>query len=220
MQCTPFRVVKFIPIECSGFHEAWLNAVFHEVWRNGTLLNAVDFMQRHSMQWISCSMIECSRFYAAWPKASRLNAEYSMPCGAMDPDCMQWSPCSVMNAWIPCSLVKCIPIECSGLHAAWLNAVDSMQGEEMEPYLMQWIPCSMIECSGFLQHYWMQWIPCTLEKCILIECSGFHAAWLNAVDSMQLGKMPPVWMQWIPCSVIDISVFHAAWRKGTLLIAV
>ena len=26
------------------------------------------------MQWIPCSMIECSGFYAAWPKASRLNA--------------------------------------------------------------------------------------------------------------------------------------------------
>ena len=79
------------------------------------------------MQWILCTMaqsilIECSGVHGAL-----LNAEYSMHCGAMDPDCMQWSPCSVMNAWIPCSLVKCIPIECSGFHAASLNAVDSMQ---------------------------------------------------------------------------------------------
>ena len=48
-----------------------------------------------------------------------------MHCGAMDPDCMQWSRCSEAQS---------IPIECSGLHAAWLNAVDSMQREEMEPY--------------------------------------------------------------------------------------
>ena len=152
----------------------------------------------------------------------------------MDPDCMQWSPCSE---------AKGIPIECSGFHAAWLNAVDSMQGEEMEPYLMQWIPCSMIECSGFMQHYWMQWIPCTLEKCILIEWSGFHAAWcnwyrlnawipcsviectvfyaalrnssrVNAVDYMQLGQKNPDWMQWIPCSVIECSGFHAAWLNA------
>ena len=80
-------------------------------------------MDPDCMQWSPCSEaqcipMECSGFYAAWPKASRLNAEYSMPCGAMDPDCMQWSPCSVMNTWIPCSLVKCIQIECSGLHAA------------------------------------------------------------------------------------------------------
>ena len=153
MQCTPFRVVKFIPIECSGFHSAWLNAVVHEVWRNGTLLNAVDFMQRHSMQWISCSMIECSRFYAAWPKASQLNAEYSMPCGAMDPDCMQWSPCSE---------AQCIPIECSVFYAAWpkasrWNAVDSMQ------------------------RVWMQCTPFRVVKFIPIECSGSHSAWLNAV---------------------------------------
>ena len=73
--------------------------------------------------------MECSGFHAA-----SLNAEDSMHCGAMDPDCMQWSPCSVMNAWIPGSLVKCILIECSGFHAACLNAVYAMQREEMEPY--------------------------------------------------------------------------------------
>ena len=64
--------------------------------------------------------IECSGFHAA-----SLNAEDSMHCGAMDPDCMQWSPCSEAQG---------IPIEFSGFHAALLNAVDSMQREEMEPY--------------------------------------------------------------------------------------
>ena len=106
------------------------------------------------MQWILCSMIECSGFHAA-----SLNAEESMQCGAMDHDSMQWNRCSE---------VQCIPIECSGFYAAWpkasrlnvwipfiviefsvlhaacsnasrLNAVESMQCEEMEP----------IECSGF-----------------------------------------------------------------------
>ncbi|MFW2061573.1 hypothetical protein, partial [Acinetobacter baumannii] len=62
--------------------------------------------------------IECSGVHAA-----SMNAEYSMHFGAMDPDCMQWSPCSE---------AQCIPIECSGFYAAWpkasrLNAVDSMQ---------------------------------------------------------------------------------------------
>ena len=71
-------------------------------------------MQHDGMQWILCSMaqcipIECSGFYAAWPKGSRL------------------------NVWIPF-----IVIEFSVLHAAWsnasrLNAVESMQCEEMEP---------------------------------------------------------------------------------------
>ena len=64
---------------------------------------------------------------------------------------------------------------------------------------------------------WMQWNPCSLVKCIPIECSGFHAAWLNAVDSMQPGKMHPYWMHWIPCSVIEFSVFQAAWSNGSLL---
>ena len=134
MQCNPCRVVKCIPIECSGFHAAWLNAVYsmqreemEPNWMQGfyaALLNAVD----------SKSKIECSGFYAAWPKASRLNAVDSMHC-----DWMQWTPCSK---------VECIPIECRGFHAAWLNAVYSMQREEMEPNWMQ----------GFMQHYWMQWI--------------------------------------------------------------
>ena len=92
-----------------------------------------------------------------------MNAEYSMHFGAMDPDYMQWSPCSE---------AQCIPIECSGLYAAWpkasrLNAVDSMH------------------CDG------MQCNPCNEEKCIPIECSGFHAAWLSAVDSMQGAVMEP-----------------------------
>ena len=90
-----------------------------------------------------------------------------MHCGAMDPDCMQWSPCSEAQS---------IPIECSGLYAAWpktsrLNAVDSMQRGPMDLERMQWIPCSVV-----------QWI--------LIERSGLHASWcngsqLNAVNSMQ-----------------------------------
>ena len=119
----------------------------------------------------SCRIIECSGFFAAWPKASRLNAVESMQC-----DWMQW---------IPCSLVKCILFECRGIHAAWLNAVYSMQYEEMEPYWMRGILCSMLEWSGFLHNNWMQWIFCSMAQSIPIECSGFHAAWLNAVESMQ-----------------------------------
>jgi hypothetical protein len=42
-----------------------------------------------------------------------------------------------------------------------------MPREEMEPYGMQWILCSMIECSGF------------------------HAAYLKAVDFMQHGPKHP-----------------------------
>ena len=46
----------------------------------------------------------------------------------------------------------------------------------------------------------MQSIPYSLVKWIPIKFRGAHAAWLNAVDSMQSGKMHPYWMQWIPCS--------------------
>ena len=67
--------------------------------------------------------VECIGFHAA-----ALNAEYSMHCGAMDPDYMQWSPCSE---------AQCILIERSAYHAVWLNgsrlnAVDSMQCGAMD----------------------------------------------------------------------------------------
>ena len=71
-----------------------------------------------------------------------------------------------------------------------------------------------------MQHDWMQWIPCRLVKFILIEWSGFHAVGLNAVDSMQPGKMHPDWMQWIAWSVIECRVFHSLWCNGSQLCAV
>ena len=69
-----------------------------------------------------------------------------------------------------------------------------------------------------------------MVKCIPIERSVFHAAWLNgsrlnAVDSMQRGPMDLERLQWIPCSVvqwilIERSGFHALWRNGSQLNAV
>ena len=69
-----------------------------------------------------------------------------------------------------------------------------------------------------------------MVKCLPIERSVFHEAWLNgsrlnAVDSMQRGPMDLERMQWIPCSVvqwilIERSGFHAFWRNGSQLNAV
>ena len=148
MQWIPCSVV-----ECSGFHAGW---------RNGTLLNAVDFMQHDWMQWIPCSMIACSGFYAPWPKASRLIAVDSM-----------------QRHWIqriPCIVAQWIPIVCSGVHAvrpnaSQLNAVDYMQHGPKHP---DWV-------SGF-HAVWCNWfslnalIPCIKAQCFLIECTRFHAA--------------------------------------------
>ena len=129
MRWIPCSVKEWNPIECSGFHAAW---------RNGTLLNAVDFMQhgpKHPdrMQWIPCIVIEWSVIHAAWLNASRLNAVYSIQ--------RDWMKC------IPCSVTKWNPIECSGFYAARLNAVDFMQHGPMHPDWMQWITCIVIECS-------------------------------------------------------------------------
>ena len=55
-----------------------------------------------------------------------------------------------------------------------------------------------------MQHDWMQWILCSMAQCFPIECSGFHAAWFNAVDSMQLEKLKP----------IECFGFHAEWFKA------
>ena len=162
------------------------------------------------MQWIPCSMMECSAFYAAWPNASRLNAVDFMQHG---PKHLDWM---------------------CGFHSLWLNSVCSMQRVQMHPDWMQWSLCSVkkwnpLNVVDFMQHDWMQWIPC-----IMIECSLFYAAWpkasrLNAVDSMQRH-----WMKRIPCIVVQqiqivyggvhaawwMHGFHAAWLNASRLNAV
>ena len=159
------------------------------------------------MQWIPCSMMECSGFNAAWPNASRLNAVDFMQHG---PKHLHWM---------------------CGFHSLWLNSVCSMQRVQMHPDWMQWSLCSVkkwnpIECSGFyaawfnavdsMQHVWMQWILCSMAQSIPIECSGFHAASLNEEDSMHCGAKDPDCMQWSRCSEaqiipIECSGFHALW---------
>ena len=100
-----------------------------------------------------------------------------------------------------------------------------------------------------MQHDWMKWIPCSMKKWNPIECRGFYAAWLNAVDSfsmiewsgffaawpqtsrlnamdsMQRGEMHPDWTQCIQCSVakwipIQCSGFYEAWPNWSQLNAV
>ena len=62
-----------------------------------------------------------------------------------------------------------------------------------------------------MQCDWVQCDPCSMKKWNPIECSGFYASRLNAVDFMQHD-----WMQWIPCSLVKCIPlkccgFHAAW---------
>ena len=88
-----------------------------------------------------------------------------MHCGAMDPDCMQWSPCSEAQGipiecsglYAACSMAQNIPIECSGFHAASLNADDSLHFGAMDPDGMHWSPFSEAQCIplnavDFMQH--------------------------------------------------------------------
>ena len=51
----------------------------------------------------------------------------------------------------------------------------------------------------------MQWIQWSSVKCIPSEWSGIHAAWLNAVDSIQCGE----------CIPIECRIFHAALCIGS-----
>ena len=163
------------------------------------------------MQWIPCSVVECSGFHAGWRNGTLLNAvvffaAWFNAVESTQHDCMQW----IYAAWPKASRfnavdsmqrdgMKCIPysvklwniIVGSGFYAAWLSAVDSMKHD-----WMQWILCSMaqsipIEYSGFHEASMNARIPCIFVQWIPIECSEFHAAWLNAVHSMQHGKMHP-----------------------------
>ena len=170
MRWIPCSVKEWNPIECSGFHAAW---------RNGTLLNAVDFMQHgpkhpdsNLMQWIPCIKIQCCGFNAALWNGSRVNAVDSMQCGPMDPDWMEWIPWSM--------------IECSGFNAEWcivsrLNEVDSMQLGVIDIDWMHGFHAVWLNALYSMQHCeihpeWMQWITCSLAKWIPMECSGFIAA--------------------------------------------
>ena len=169
MQWIPCSGVKWIPIECSGFHAAWPNWSW-------------------LMHWITCGMIECTGFHAALWNTSRENAVDCMQRCEIHPEWMQW---------IACSVGQCIQVACSGIHAACcnryrLNAVDSLQNCVIDT---NWAVDSMHQDS-------MQWIQCSIVKWIPIECSGFHAAWLNAVDSNQSGAMYLHWMKRIPCSLV------------------
>ena len=71
----------------------------------------------------------------------------------------------------------------------------------------------------------MQWMLGSMAQSIPIECSGLHAASLNAEDSMHCGAMDPDYMQWSLCSeaqciTIECSGFYAAWPKASRLNAV
>ena len=76
-----------------------------------------------------------------------------------------------------------------------------------------------------MQRRWMQWNLLSMAQSILIECSGFHAAWsvgtlLNAVDFMQHGPKHPDWVHWIQWSIIECRGFHALCCNWSLLYAV
>ena len=159
------------------------------------------------MQWSPCNEaqcipIECSGFYAAWPKVSRFNAVDSM-----QRDWMQW---------IPCSMKKWNPIECGGFYAACLNEVDSCRIIECSGFFAAWPKASRLNAVDSMQRHWMQNIPYILVHRIAFVCSGVHAtrpnaSRLNAVDCMQHGPKHPDGMQWIPCIVIECSELHATW---------
>ena len=137
------------------------------------------------MQWIPCSVIECSGLHAALQNASCLNAVDSLQ--------HDWMQC------IPCSMKKWNPIECGGFYAAFLNAVDSCGIIECRVFYAAWPKASRLNAVDSMQRDWMQWSPCSEAQCILIECSAYYAVWLNwsrlnAVDSMQCGAVDSDWM--------------------------
>ena len=143
------------------------------------------------MQWIPCSVVECSGFHAGCINGTLLNAvvffaAWFNAVESTQHDCMQWiyaawpkasrfnAVDSIQRHWmqsIPCIVAQWIPIICSGVHAARpsasrLNAVDCMQHGPKLPDWMQWIRCIVMECS-------------------VIHATRKNASRLNAVDSMQ-----------------------------------
>ena len=71
----------------------------------------------------------------------------------------------------------------------------------------------------------MQWILCSMAQSILIECTGFNGASLNAEDSMHCVAIDPYCMQWsqwseAKCIPIECTGLYAAWPKASQLNAV
>ena len=163
MQCTSCSVVKCIPMECSGFH------------------------------------------------AASLNADYSMHCGAMDPDCMQWSPCSEG---------QCILIDCSGFNAASLNAEDSMHCCTMDPDFMRWSPC-----SASSQHRWIL-NPLSEARngiCVLMDASQIRSPLSHDGNSQHtftklLDLVTCSWLCWWSWLATEAATRElppeACWRRG------
>ena len=96
--------------------------------------------------------------------------------------------------------IHCIQSGCFGPCCIKSTAFNHAAWNPLHSTMLNKIPC--IKYSSISSRCMAQIIP--------IECSGFHALWLNAVNSMQPCKMNPDWMQLIPCSVIKYSRFHTA----------
>eukprot|EP01115_Flamella_aegyptia_P010744 TRINITY_DN48245_c0_g1_i3.p4 TRINITY_DN48245_c0_g1~~TRINITY_DN48245_c0_g1_i3.p4 ORF type:complete len:78 (-),score=0.71 TRINITY_DN48245_c0_g1_i3:187-420(-) len=66
----------------------------------------------------------------------------------------------------------------------------------------------------------MHWIICSMAQSILIECTGFNGASLNAEDSMHCVAIDPYCMQWsqwseAKCIPIECTGLYAAWPKAS-----
>ena len=72
---------------------------------------------------VKCILIERSGFHVAL-----LNAEDSMHCGAMDPDCMQWGPCSVEVIQLVLSLAVILGSGAQGLLRLFQSVIPLLHG--------------------------------------------------------------------------------------------
>ena len=122
-------------------------------------------------------------------------------------------------------MISCIVIEYSETNEVYSNSLRCEVVNSIQRDWMQCILCSVkkwnpIECSGF----YAAWLN-AVDFCSMIECSGFFeawskASWFNAVNFLQHVPIHPDRMHWIPCSMIECRGFYAAWPKASRLNAV
>ena len=134
MESTAFNQAGWNPLHLIGMHFTTLHGIhciqlgsIAQRCMESTAFHECGPMDLDWMQWIPCSVFECSLCHAAWRNETLLNA-----VDFMQHDWMQWIPCSM--------------IECSGCYAAWpnasrLNAVDSMHCD-----WIQFTPCTLVKC--------------------------------------------------------------------------
>ena len=132
-------------------------------------------------------------YQAAWNQLHliTLHGNHCIQSGCIFPGCMEstaFNNAAGNHCILSCCMESTALNRVPFLHPAWnplhsttLHGIHCIQSR-----------CILPLCMYYRQRNQMQCNPCRVVKGSPMECSGLHAAWLNAVDSMQGEEMEPI----------------------------